>query len=100
MLKGVLFDLGSTLQEYTDEDWPKIQRELNRDLYGFLAGRGHAHRLPPLDEFIEIMATGSQQLWDTARSTMRGRPLTSLLPDLFERHGIDDLHPDECLVPW
>jgi HAD superfamily hydrolase (TIGR01509 family) len=100
MLKGVLFDLGSTLQEYKHEDWGALQRELNRDLYGFLADRGHAHRLPPLDEFIEILATGSRDLWESARTSMRGRPLTSLLPDLFERHGITDLQPEECLLPW
>jgi putative hydrolase of the HAD superfamily len=100
MLKGVLFDLGSTLQEYSREDWGELQRMLNRDLYGFLAERGHAHRLPPLDEFIEILATGSHELWESGRATMRGRPLTSLLPELFERHGIDDLRPDECILPW
>jgi putative hydrolase of the HAD superfamily len=100
VLKGVLFDLGSTLQEFTNEDWPTLQRDLNRDLYDYLAERGHGHRLPPLDEFIEIVATGSQELWDTARATMRGRPLTSLLPDLFERHGINDLQPEECILPW
>lgn len=100
MLKGVLFDLGSTLQEYSHEDWDALQRDLNRDLYAFLAERGHSDRLPPLDEFIEILATGSHELWESARTSMRGRPLTSLLPSLFERHGINDLRPEECILPW
>jgi putative hydrolase of the HAD superfamily len=103
MLKGVLFDLASTLLEYHLDDidgWGPLQREMNRELHAYLAERGHGHRLPPLDEFIEIVATASEEMWESARVTMRGRPLTDLLPDLFERHGITGLQPEECILPW
>ena len=40
MLRGVLFDLGSTLQEYTHEDWSATTAELNRAVYGFIEAQG------------------------------------------------------------
>ena len=59
-IAGVLFDLGSTLQEYQHEDWDAIVAALNRDLYRYIASRGHEHKLPPLDAFIEIVSTSVQ----------------------------------------
>src|SRR4051812_42078355 len=100
MLRGVLFDLGSTLQEYRSEDWTALDRELSGNLYRYMAERGHAERLPPLDEFIEMMHMGMRSRWTEARETMRGRPLLDLLQPMFDRYGIEDLRPDECLLPW
>ncbi|MEO8286878.1 MAG: HAD family hydrolase [Chloroflexota bacterium] len=100
MLKGVLFDLGSTLQEFRHENWATLDRELSGDLYAYIAERGHADKLPPLDEFIEIMHTGTRSRWDEARETMRGRPLLDLLQPLFDKQSITGLRPEECLRPW
>ncbi len=100
MLKGVLFDLGSTLQEYRNEDWGYLNRDLSRGLYAYITERGYGAHLPPLDEFIETMETGTQARWTEARETMRGRPLLDLLQPMFDRLGIADLRPEECLLPW
>ncbi len=100
MLKGVLFDLGSTLQEYSNEDWASLDRELSRNLYSYISERGHGHRLPPLDEFIETMHIGTRARWDEARATMRGRPLLDLLQPMFDQLGIEGLRPEECMLPW
>jgi putative hydrolase of the HAD superfamily len=100
MLRGVLFDLGSTLQEYYNEDWVAIDRDLNGELYHYLASRGHATRLPPLDEFIEVMHVATRAHWDNARTSMRGSPLLTVLQPMFDRHGISDVTPEECLLPW
>jgi HAD superfamily hydrolase (TIGR01509 family) len=100
MLKAVLFDLGDTLQRYRVEDWGEIQRALNTDLYSFLASHGHEHRLPPLDEFLELINTITNTHWEQVRQTRQGRPMTDLLKPLFARHGIEGLRPEECLAPW
>jgi FMN phosphatase YigB (HAD superfamily) len=100
MLKGVLFDLGDTLQRYRVEDWEEIQRMMNTELYNFLASSGHAAHLPPMDEFLELINTTTQAYWEEVRQTRRGRPMTALLEPLLERHGIEGLRAEECLAPW
>ena len=100
MLKGVLFDLGHTLQEFKSDDWPAIRKVMNTALYSHITSNDHRHDLPPLDEFLEIMEVKSQAIWDEARRTMRGQALMSILPAIFEEYGIEGLSPDECLLPW
>jgi putative hydrolase of the HAD superfamily len=100
MLKGILFDLGSTLQEYRHEDWDRAGRELSRNLYAYITQRGYGDRLPPLDEFLDLMHTTTRAHWDEVRRTMRGRPLLDLLPPMFDKLGISGLRPQECLLPW
>jgi len=100
MLRGVLFDLGSTLQEYRNEDWAALNIELSRGLYDYIEERGYGRHLPPLDEFIEMMQTSTQERWAEAQETMRGRPLLDLLQPMFDSFGITDLQPEECLLPW
>ena len=100
MLKGVLFDLGHTLQEFKSDDWPGIRRVMNKALYDYIAARGAGDKLPPLDEFLEDLEERSQAVWDEGRTTGRGRSLLSVLPELFARHGITGLTPEDCLAPW
>ena len=100
MLRGVLFDMGSTLQEYRHEDWDSVNREHSSNLYAYLVERGYGDRLPPLDEFIELMHTTTRSHWDEVRRTMRGRPLPEILPPVFDDLQIEGLRPQECLLPW
>ncbi len=100
MLKGVLFDLGHTLQEFKSDDWPGIRRVMNSALYRYIDARGSGQNLPPIDEFLEDLETSSQAIWDEARATGRGRSLLSLLPKIFTQYGIEGLTPEECLAPW
>ncbi len=100
MLKGVLFDLGSTLQEFRHENWPEIDQKLNSALHAYIASRGHADKLPPLDEFLEVMNRRTRAHWEEAKSTQRGSPLTDLLDTLFSEHGIESLDKADCLLPW
>ncbi len=100
MLKGILFDLGHTLQEFRSDDWPGIRKVMNTALYRHIAANGHQHNLPPLDEFLEIMERRSQAIWDQARTTQRGHSLLSILPTIFEEYGVQGLTPDQCLQPW
>jgi putative hydrolase of the HAD superfamily len=99
MLKGVLFDLGSTLQEYRHDDWDQLGRDLSRNLYDYIAERGYGEWVPPLDEFIELMHTSTRAQWDETLRTMRGRPMPDLLQPMFDKFGITDLRPNECLLP-
>jgi HAD superfamily hydrolase (TIGR01509 family) len=100
MLKGVLFDLGSTLQEFKHEDWAALDAELNSDLYYYIASKGHADRLPPLDEFLEVVNRRVRARWNEAARTTRSQPMLDLLEPLFSEHGIEGLQAQECLLPW
>ena len=85
MLKGVLFDLGHTLQEFKSDDWPGIRRVMNSALYRYIDARGAGQNLPPLDEFLEDLETRSQAVWDEARATGPG-PFAPVRP-------AEDIHP-------
>lgn len=100
MLKGVLFDLGSTLQEFRHEDWSLLTTEINQDLYSYLDSRGHSHRLPPLDEFLEMANMRVSARWAQARDTMQGPSMLDVLQQMLAEHGIEDMRADECLLPW
>ena len=100
MLKGVLFDLGSTLQEYRHEDWTATTSELNRAVYGFIEAQGHAHRLPPMDEFLEMLDRRVLDRWRRAHVDLKGESMLELLDVVFEEHGISEIGVDDCLPSW
>ena len=100
LLKGVLFDLGSTLQEYKHEDWKGITGALNRTLYKQLAARGHAHRLPPLDSFLELVSTQVESRRAAAASTLRSFSMRDVLEPIFEQYGIEEPVTHEYLGSW
>src|SRR5438445_12619865 len=100
VLRGVLFDLGSTLQEYNREDWDAIVTALNRDLYDYLASRQEARRLPPLDAFIEALNTSVQVHRSETASTLRSHSMLDVLKTVFEQQGIEGMRASECLNPW
>jgi putative hydrolase of the HAD superfamily len=100
VLKGVLFDLGSTLQEYRHEDWDAIVTALNHDLYHYIASRGQGHRLPPLDAFIEMVNTSVRTYRSKSAHTLRSHSILDVLGSVFEQHGIEDMQAHECLGPW
>ena len=100
MLRGVLFDLGSTLQEYKHEDWDAIGRAFNTDLYEYLTSRGYGRRLPPLDAFLELVNTSAQEHRSRTAATLRSHSMLNVLDAVLKEQGIEDLRVDECLVPW
>lgn len=100
MLRAVLFDMGSTLLEYRHEDWAALDSELNGALHAYIAERGHADKLPPLDEFLEAMNARSREQWRRAERTRKSAPMLELLEQLFSERGIRDLSSAECLLPW
>jgi putative hydrolase of the HAD superfamily len=100
MLRGVLFDLGSTLQEYTHEDWTATTAELNRAVYGFIEAQGHAHKLPPLDEFLEMLNRRVDDRWRRSQVDMKGESMVELLDAVFEEHGVSEVRSDQYLPVW
>lgn len=100
MLKGVLFDLGSTLQEYRHEDWTATTAALNRTVYGFIEAQGHAHKLPPLDEFLEMLNWRVNDRWRRAQTDMQGESMVALLDAVFKEHDISEIDADSCLPTW
>ena len=100
MLKGVLFDLGSTLQEYEHEDWTATTAALNRAVYGFIEAEGHAHRLPPIDEFLEMLNRRVDERWRRAQEDMKGESMVEILDTVFAEHGLSEMNADQCLPTW
>jgi putative hydrolase of the HAD superfamily len=100
MLKGVLFDLGSTLQEYEHEDWDGIVREMNHGLYARLTERGYAGRLPPLDAFLELLQTGMVKRRAEAAQTLHSFSMMDVLEQIMADHGIEDDDKTAYLAPW
>src|SRR5262245_14461678 len=87
-LKGMLFDLGSTLQEYAHEDWDTIVREMNNGLYSYLTERGYADRLPPLDAFLEVVQTGMRERRAESARSLRSFSMLDVLEPILREHGI------------
>jgi putative hydrolase of the HAD superfamily len=100
MLKGVLFDLGGTLQEYKHEDWDEIVRTLNRDLYSYLSHKGYAERFPPLDAFLEMVNRSVQAHRESSSSTLRSHGMADVLRAVFKEQGIEGEEAEEYLTPW
>jgi len=96
----VLFDLGSTLQEYRHEDWDAIIAAINRDLYAYIASRGQAHRLPPLDAFIELVASSVRDHRSRTAASLRSHSMVDVLGSVLRQQGIEDMRAEECLLPW
>ncbi|HEX8222085.1 MAG TPA: HAD-IA family hydrolase [Chloroflexia bacterium] len=100
MLKGVLFDMGGTLLEYQREDWEALDVQLNSDLHTYIASRGHADRLPPLDEFLEVFNARFRSGWEQAARTQKSFNMLNLLDELFSERGIPERAGVEHMVPW
>jgi len=100
MLRGVLFDLGGTLQEYRHEDWNAIVEALNRDLYGHLLSTDHAELLPPLDAFLEMVSASVAEFRERSAGSLRSHSMSEVLGAVFERCGIEHGGTDQYLTPW
>ncbi|HEX8597224.1 MAG TPA: HAD-IA family hydrolase [Chloroflexia bacterium] len=100
MLRGVLFDMGGTLLEYKREDWSSLDVQLNSDLHTYIASRGHADKLPPLDEFLEVFNVRTRTNWEQAARTQKSFNLLHLLDELFSEHGISEKPTGDYLLPW
>jgi putative hydrolase of the HAD superfamily len=100
MLKGVLFDMGGTLLEYKREDWEAMDVQLNSDLHTYLTARGHADKLPPLDEFLEVFNARFRSSWEQAARTQKSFNMLNLLDELFSERGISERAGPDHIVPW
>ncbi len=100
MLKGVLFDLGSTLQEYRHEDWSATTADLNRAMYSYMEAQGHTDKLPPLDEFLELLNRRVLDRWQRAQTDMKGESMVAILDAIFQEHGAGHLSASDYLLPW
>lgn len=100
MLRGVLFDMGGTLLEYKREDWAELDKQLNSDLHAYIAVRGHADKMPPLDEFLEVFNARTRSKWADASRTQKSFNMLDVLDELFSEHGILEQKAHDYLAPW
>lgn len=68
MLKGILFDLGSTLIEFDNTDWGKLEQECLRNAYQLLS---QDYRVPQWEQFAEEFLGRFHQDWLEADQTLR-----------------------------
>ena len=68
MLKGIFFDLGSTLIEFDNTDWEKLERDCLSQGYQFISQN---HKVPDWEEFAADFLTNFHQAWLEADQTLR-----------------------------
>jgi putative hydrolase of the HAD superfamily len=79
-IKGIIFDLGSTLIEFENRPWAETTLKGIDIGYRLLTEEGH--RLPPFDEFASSLMAGMDALRLRALETMMERQATDA-PDIF-----------------
>ncbi len=91
-IKGILFDMGSTLLEFENHSWEELDGRAIAAAYDFLKKSGH-----PLPEFAPFEKSFRQVLaeyWSSTDKTLEEKPLVHLL-ELglaragFERNGLN-----------
>lgn len=85
-LKGILFDLGSTLIEFDNTQWDKLESACVQKGYEFLAQRGY--RLPDRDDFGKIFLTEFHSAWQKAQETLIEVKLPDWVSNFLIRYGI------------
>lgn len=86
-IKGVLFDMGSTLLEFENHSWEELDGRSISAAYGFLQKSGH--HLPPSSEFKKSFRSVLAEYWKTTDHTLEERPLAYLLELALSRAGME-----------
>ncbi len=84
--KGILFDLGSTLIEFDNTQWDKLESACVQKGYEFLAQRGY--RLPDWESFGKIFLTEFHQAWEKAQESLIEVKLPEWVSNFLTRYGI------------
>ncbi len=85
MLKGILFDLGSTLIEFDNTDWVQLERECLRQAYDFVA---RSNRMPEWIEFADSFLNTFHQAWIEADQTLKEIKLAEWVSQYLEKNHV------------
>ncbi len=84
--RGILFDLGSTLIEFDNTEWDKLEKACVQKGYEFLAQRGY--KLPDWETFGKIFLTEFHQAWQNAQESLVEVKLPEWVSNFLIRYGI------------
>jgi FMN phosphatase YigB (HAD superfamily) len=87
-IKGIIFDLGYTLIEYKEDNWPAVNLKSKQDTYNRLLDEKLP--LPPFEQFDTRYETIKEEYRSAAFDEQKGWKLTDVLIDLFKEYKIDD----------
>ncbi len=84
--KGILFDLGSTLIEFDNTEWGKLETASVKKGYDYLIRRGY--RLPEWEVFGKTFLTEFHQAWQKAQENLIEVRLPEWVANFLVRFGI------------
>ncbi|MGH8003846.1 MAG: HAD family hydrolase, partial [Limisphaerales bacterium] len=91
-IKGILFDMGSTLLEFENHSWEELDGRSISAAYEFL--KKSSHGLPEFSGFEKSFRSVLAEYWSSTAQTLEEKPLVQLL-ELglaragFERNGLN-----------
>ncbi|MBI4596719.1 MAG: HAD family hydrolase [Candidatus Tectomicrobia bacterium] len=94
MLKGILFDMGSTLLEFENKTWEDMSREGFQGAYAIL--RNHGYHLPPFQEMNQVFWSTFNRFWNVSLESLEEVHLNKIFQDVFNQLSLDI---EECLYP-
>ena len=94
--KGILFDLGSTLIEFDNTEWEKLETASVKQGYEFLVQRGY--RLPEWEVFGKIFLTEFHQAWQKAQESLIEVKLPEWVSNFLIRFGMSS--PDGLAIEF
>ncbi len=86
-IKGILFDMGSTLLEFENHSWEELDGRSIAALYNFLQESGH--RLPEFAGFEKCFCSVLAEYWSSTNETLEEKPLAHLLELGLLRSGVE-----------
>lgn len=89
-IKGIIFDLGSTLLEFESRPWEEITLDGQRRAYDHLVSSDH--QLPDFDTFNARLEEIKNEYRATAMETLREWRSADAFERLFAEYGLDDVH--------
>jgi len=86
-IKGVLFDMGSTLLEFENHSWGELDGRCIAAAYEFVEKSGH--KLPEFPEFEKSFRQVLAEYWSATDQTLEEKPLAHLLLVGLARAGVE-----------
>lgn len=87
MLKGILFDMGSTLLEFENKNWEDMSREGFQGAYAILGN--HGYTLPPFQEMNQVFWSIFNRFWNVSLENFQEVHLGKIFEEVFKQLSLD-----------
>lgn len=89
-IKGIIFDLGSTLLEFESRPWEETTLDGHRRAYDHLVGRDH--QLPDFEAFNARLQEIKNECRTAAMETLKEWRSVDVFERLLTEYGLDNIH--------